>query len=174
VLTSGVGRYGHTMSLQWLESIGVHLLGHLRSVSGARLAFDDDLGATIRAADESSAATNRQIAAVIAERELDATLPPLENDPADEPHPDPSSVHSPETLDVDTPTRAVIWSTGFGGCFDFSIRGSRRARRPAIRDGEDDRPGPTSFSRGTRQVRAHLRDRGRCLSRPTLTAHPTA
>ena len=54
-LISGVGRFGHSLSLQWLESRGVRLLGHLRSVEGARLAFADDLGASIRFGDERSA-----------------------------------------------------------------------------------------------------------------------
>ncbi|MCU0506778.1 MAG: NAD(P)-binding domain-containing protein [Chloroflexi bacterium] len=119
-ITSGLGRYGHTISLQWLESLGVHLCGRLRDVSGGHIAFEDDLAASIRFGDASSAAVNAQVAAMIADRDLDASLPPLEPDPADEPHPAPDAVHSPPSLDLDAAgIGTVIWSTGFGGRFDY-------------------------------------------------------
>jgi putative flavoprotein involved in K+ transport len=119
-ITSGLGRYGHTISLQWLEGMGVHLYGRLRDVSGGRLSFDDDLAASIRFGDESSAAVNAQVAAMVADGGLDASLPPLEPDPADAPHPDPDGVHSPPSLDLDAAgISTVIWSTGFGGRFDY-------------------------------------------------------
>ncbi len=119
-LTSGVGRYGHTLSLQWLESIGVRLTGHLRSVEGSRLTFDDDLGESIRFADESSIAVIRRVEQGLIARGIAASLPPVEHDPADVPHPDPASVRSPETIDLDTSGIAsVVWATGFGGRFDY-------------------------------------------------------
>ena len=119
-LTSGLGPQGHTLSLQWLEGLGVHLYGRLRDVSGGRLSFADDLGATIRFADESSATVNAQIEALIAARGLGGSVAPLEPDPADEPHPDPASVHSPPSLDLDgAGIGTVIWCTGFGGRFDY-------------------------------------------------------
>jgi putative flavoprotein involved in K+ transport len=113
-LTSGVGRHGHTLSLQWLEGRGARLLGHLRAIDGGRLTFDDDLGANIRFADEASAEVNRQIAARLAEAGLDAQLPSLEDDPADEPHPNADAVRGPTSLDlVKDGVSTVMWATGF-------------------------------------------------------------
>jgi putative flavoprotein involved in K+ transport len=113
-ITSGVGRYGHTLSLQWLEARGAHLLGRLRAIDGGRLLFDDDLGANIRFGDETSAQATRMINERLAAVGLDAGVPPLEDDPADVPHPDPGSVHGPTTLDLaDAAISTVVWATGF-------------------------------------------------------------
>ncbi|MCU0477783.1 MAG: NAD(P)/FAD-dependent oxidoreductase [Chloroflexi bacterium] len=113
-LTSGVGRRGHTLSLQWLEARGARLLGRLRAVDGGRLRFDDDLGANIRFGDETSAQATRNIVEGLAAAGLDGGLPPLEDDPADVPHPDPDAVHGPTHLDLaDAGISTVIWATGF-------------------------------------------------------------
>ena len=119
-ITSGVGRFGHTLSLQWLQERGARLLGRLHDVDGDRLLFDDDLGANIRFADEQSAEANRQVAEALAARGLDATLPALEDDPADRPHPSPELVHGPPTLDLERAgVGTVIWATGVTGRFDW-------------------------------------------------------
>ena len=119
-LVSGVGRHGHTLGLQWLEARGARLLGRLRAIDGGHLTFDDDLGANIRFGDERSAEVNRQIAAGLAQAGLDADLPPLEDDPADVPHPDPDAVHAPTSLDLDAAGIAtVIWATGYVPRFDW-------------------------------------------------------
>ena len=115
-----IGRVGHTLSLQWLAERGARLLGRLRSVEGGSLLFDDDLGANIRYADERSAAANRQIEESLAARGLDVTLPLLEDDPADRPHPAPRLVHGPPTLDLERAgVGTVIWATGVTGRFDW-------------------------------------------------------
>jgi putative flavoprotein involved in K+ transport len=119
-ITSGVGRFGHTLSLQWLEERGARLLGRLRGIQRGRLLFDDDLGGNIAFADEHSAMVNRQVAAALAARGLGATLPPLEDDPADRPHPAPESVHAPTELDLERAgIGTVIWATGVEGRFDW-------------------------------------------------------
>lgn len=113
-LISGVGRYGHTLSFQWLQSRGARLHGRLRSVERGRLTFDDDLAANIRYADERSRETTRQVSAALIEGGLGAPLPPLEDDPADVPHPDPDAERPPRTLDLlDAGIATVIWATGF-------------------------------------------------------------
>lgn len=113
-LISGVGRYGHTLSFQWLESRGARLHGHLRSIEGGRLTFDDDLATNVRYADERSAEVTRQVTAGLMKAGLGASLPPLEDDPADAPHPDPDAVHPLPALDlVDAGIATVIWATGF-------------------------------------------------------------
>jgi len=119
-LISGVGRHGHTVSLQSLEARGAYLLGRLRSIDGGLLTFDDNLGACIRFGDEKSAGVNREIAAGLAEAGLAAGLPPLEDDPADAPHRDPGTVHAPTALDLSAAGIAtVIWATGYGPRFEW-------------------------------------------------------
>lgn len=119
-LISGVGRYGHSVSLQWLGERGVRLLGRVGEVSGARISLADDLGANIRFADERAAEFDARLAEGIAAMGPDRTLPPVEPDPANEPHPDPGSVRSPEMLDLDAAgVGTVVWCTGFGGRFDW-------------------------------------------------------
>jgi putative flavoprotein involved in K+ transport len=119
-ITSGVGRFGHTLSLQWLEERGARLVGRLRGVEGGRLLFDDDLGANVRFADEQSADVNRRVEAAIAASGRAAALPPLEDDPADRPHPDPGALHAPAGLDLERAgIGTVIWATGVTGRFDW-------------------------------------------------------
>ena len=53
-------------------------------------------------------------------REHGRVLPAVEPDPADEPHPDPSAVHSPPELDLGAAgIGSVVWATGFTGDFGF-------------------------------------------------------
>ena len=113
-LVSGVGRHGHTLSFQWLASLGARLHGRLASVEGGRLTFRDDLAENIRYADARSHEATRQVTAGLAQAGLAASLPPLEDDPADAPHPDPDAERPPRTLDlVDAGIATVIWATGF-------------------------------------------------------------
>jgi putative flavoprotein involved in K+ transport len=90
-LISGVGRYGHSVSLQWLAGLGVRLAGRPVDIEGDRVQFDDSLGATIAEGDRTSAMFRDLI-----DRGLEAAgdrLAPIEPDPADDSHPDPLSVH---------------------------------------------------------------------------------
>ena len=109
---SGVGRLGHTVSLQSLADLGVTLLGRPLAVDGARVALDDSLGGNIAVGDRVSAALNGRVERRL--RERGAMPPPLEPDPADAPHPDPLSVHGPSVLDLDVAgISTVLWATGF-------------------------------------------------------------
>lgn len=115
---SGVGPLGHTVSLQSLADRGARLLGRPVGVEGDRVSLDDSLGANIELGDRIAAELNGLIERGIVEAGL--TLPPLEPDPADEPHPDPMSVHGPEALDLEASgVSTVIWATGFDGDFGF-------------------------------------------------------
>jgi putative flavoprotein involved in K+ transport len=59
----------------------------------------------------------------MADRAIEAAgidAPPAEPEPADKPHPDPTSVHSPSTIDLAANgIGSVIWTTGFGGDFSY-------------------------------------------------------
>jgi putative flavoprotein involved in K+ transport len=138
---SGVGRYGHTVSLQWLADRGATLLGHVDGVLGGGLSIRDDLGANIQWGDERSADIKRLIEAWIVGSEIDAAS--IEADPADEPHPNPRAVHSPETLDFEIAGIAtVIWTTGVTGDFSFLPAAALDAEgRPLHVDGASPLPG---------------------------------
>ena len=117
-IISGLGRFGHTLSLQLLAERGAHLLGRVSGAEGGRLLLTDDLGANIAWGDARSAELTRMIDGWIAGHGIDA--PPPEPDPADEPHPDPASVHSPEQLDLCAAgISTVVWTTGVTGEFGW-------------------------------------------------------
>jgi putative flavoprotein involved in K+ transport len=116
--TSGVGRLGHTVSLQSLADRGAILLGRPIGIEGDRLQLDDSVGANIAFGDRKSADFNAQIEAFV--RSTGVESPPLEADPADVPHPDPVSVRTPSELDLSTAgVGTVIWATGFSGDLSY-------------------------------------------------------
>jgi putative flavoprotein involved in K+ transport len=116
--TSGIGPRGHTVSLQGLEALGVRLLGRPRAIDRGRVLLDDTLGAAIAFGDRISVEVMRMADRAIEAAGIDA--PPAEPEPADEPHPDPTSVHSPPALDLAANDIAtVVWTTGFGGDFSY-------------------------------------------------------
>jgi putative flavoprotein involved in K+ transport len=116
--TSGVGRFGHTVSLQSLADRGATLLGRPVAVDGHRVRLDDTVGANIAFGDRRSAEFNAELAAIVESSGLQP--PPLEPDPADVPHPDPLSVRSPSELDLGVAgVSTVIWATGFGGDLSY-------------------------------------------------------
>lgn len=115
---SGLGPFGHTVSLQSLQARGARLLGRPVGVEGDRLVLDDSLGTNIAVGDSVSAEVNGLVERRIQEAGL--TVPPLEPDPADEPHLDPTSVHGPAELDLEAAdVSTIIWATGFDGAFGF-------------------------------------------------------
>lgn len=125
--TSGVGRLGHTVSLQSLGERGVILLGRPTAIEGDRMLLDDTVGANIELGDRKSAETKAAVDDGIRTAGLEP--PALEPDPADEPHPDPLSVCSPAALDLDEAgVGTVVWATGFGGDFGY-------LRVPALDEG---------------------------------------
>jgi putative flavoprotein involved in K+ transport len=138
---SGIGRYGHTVSLQWLSGRGVRLLGHVTGAANGRLALNDDLGANIAWGDRTSGEFCALMDRAIGAQGGDA--PAAEADPADEPHPDPAAVHSPTVLDPEAEgIGAVIWTTGVRGEFGFAPTTAVSAdSRPIQRDGVSPVPG---------------------------------
>ena len=127
---SGVGRYGHSVSLQSLARDGATLLGRLVAVAGTVLRFDDSLKHNILFADADSAESKALADRYIAAQGIDA--PPPEDDPADRPWVDAEDVTAPRELDLAAAgIGTVLWCTGFTGDFSW-------LRLPAL--GDDGRP----------------------------------
>ncbi len=117
-MISGVGRRGHTVSLQALAAQGAVLLGRPQEIAGRRLVLDDTVAANVALGDRTSAEIKATIDRTIAARGLDAPAP--DDDPADRPHPDPSSIVSPTDLDLAAAgIAAVVFATGFTARPDF-------------------------------------------------------
>jgi len=115
---SGVGRYGHSLSLQFLAQSGGELLGRLVAVEGTTLCFDDSLKNNICFADADSAESKVLADRYIAEQGIAA--PPPEDDPADRPWVDVDRVTAPRNLDLAAAEiGTVLWCTGFTADFSW-------------------------------------------------------
>jgi putative flavoprotein involved in K+ transport len=109
---SGLGRHGHTISLQHLARQGAVILGRLQEVDSGALVLGDDAAANLRFAD----AFSQQLKDGI-DRYLDKsglTPPPREEDPADAPDPHASCISPLRRLNLhEAKISTVIWATGF-------------------------------------------------------------
>ena len=115
---SGVGRYGHTVSLQSLARQGAVILGRLLDVDGDCLVLSEEAASHVRYADDFSQKRKAEIDAYL-ERE-DKALPPLEDDPADEPDLRARCASPLTRLDLhDACVGAIIWATGFTADFSW-------------------------------------------------------
>jgi len=115
---SGIGRYGHTLSLQHLARQGAVILGRLLDVNAGTLILGDDAAANVRYADGFSLRQKDGIDAYLARAGI--TPPPLEEDPADAPDPEAACVSPLRRLGLgDAKVSTVIWATGFGGDFSW-------------------------------------------------------
>jgi putative flavoprotein involved in K+ transport len=115
---SGIGRYGHTVSLQHLARQGAVILGRLLDVDADTLVLGDDAAANVRYADEFSRRQKDGIEAYLARAGI--TPPPLEDDPADAPDPEAACVSQLRRVSLgDAKIRTVIWATGFSGGLDW-------------------------------------------------------
>jgi putative flavoprotein involved in K+ transport len=115
---SGIGRYGHTVSLQNLASQGVAILGRLLDIDSGKLILGDEAAAHVHFADEFSQRVKNDIDAYLSR--LNITPPALEEDPADAPDPLAQCVSPLRQLNLrESNVRAVIWATGFTGDFSW-------------------------------------------------------
>jgi len=115
---SGVGRRGHTISLQSLARQGAMILGRLLDVDGYNLVLSDGAAANVRFADEFSQRRKADIDAYIERAGI--ALPPIEDDPADEPDPDAKCASPLRRLDLhDVQVSTIIWATGFTADFSW-------------------------------------------------------
>jgi putative flavoprotein involved in K+ transport len=115
---SGIGRYGHTLSLQYLASRGAVILGRLLDVESGTLILGDDAAAYVHYADEFSQRVKNDIDAYL--ERMNITPPPLEDDPADIPDVEAECVSPLRQLNLhEADVSAVIWATGFTGDFSW-------------------------------------------------------
>ncbi len=113
---SGLGRRGHTVSLQQLARQGVVVLGRLLDVDDGTLVLSDEAAAHVRFADAFSQRLKNDIDAWLAKAGIEP--PPLEDDPADAPDPRAGCVSPIRRLDLrEAGVGAIIWATGFGADF---------------------------------------------------------
>ena len=115
---SGLGRFGHTVSLQGLAGQGVVILGRLLDIDSGMLVLGDDAAAHIQFADEFSARIKNDIDTYL--ERMNITPPPLEEDSADIPDVEAKCVSPLRQLSLrDTNICTVIWATGFTGDFTW-------------------------------------------------------
>jgi len=111
---SGLGRYGHTVSLQWLAGRGAVILGRLQGIEGRTLLLGDDAAENVRYADTFSQKIKDDIDAYLSDAGRE--LAPLEDDLADIPDANCDCVSALRELDIDRAgISVIIWATGFTG-----------------------------------------------------------
>ena len=115
---SGLGRYGHTVSLQQLARQGAAILGRLMDVETDSLALSDEAAIHVHFADEFSQRIKGDIEAYLAQAGI--APPPLEADPADLPDPQAECVSPLRRLNLrEAKVSTVIWATGFTADFSW-------------------------------------------------------
>jgi putative flavoprotein involved in K+ transport len=113
---SGIGRYGHTVSLQHLASQGVVILGRLLDIENGTLQLGDDAAAHVHFADEFSQRVKDDIDAYLGR--MNITPPPLDEYPADAPDTEAKCVSPLRQVKLrEANIGTVIWATGFLGDF---------------------------------------------------------
>jgi putative flavoprotein involved in K+ transport len=115
---SGLGRYGHSLSLQFLASKGAVILGRLLDVEDETIILGDDAAAHVHFADEFSQRLKDGIDSYLAQANIKP--PPLEDDPADLPDPEAKCVSPLRRLNLrDANVSTIIWATGLTGDFSW-------------------------------------------------------
>jgi putative flavoprotein involved in K+ transport len=115
---SGMGRYGHTVSLQHLARQGAVILGRLLDVNDGTLVLGDDAAANVRFADEFSRRQKDGIDAYLTRAGIPG--PRLEDDPADAPDTQSACASPLRQLDLSrAKVSTVIWATGFTADFSW-------------------------------------------------------
>jgi len=115
---SGLGRHGHTVSLQSLARQGAVILGRLLDLEGSTFILSDEAAAHVHFADEFSQRLKNEVDAHLMKANI--TPPPLEEDPADVADPRAECASPLQRLDLyQAKVSTVIWATGFTGDFSW-------------------------------------------------------
>ena len=111
-LMSGIGKHGHTISLQQLHHDGVTLLGYLDRVKGNEFYFKNNLVENLQFADNFSAQVKSWIDQFITATQMD--IPGPETDIADVAADPDHFQNALLSIDADEQNiKTIIWSTGF-------------------------------------------------------------
>lgn len=115
---SGVGKRGHTVSLQALARAGVTILGSVRDFSDGTIWLETNAPANVKFGDEFSGKIKNMIEDYIRKSNAPAPLP--ESDAADEPD-EAAACASPVTaLNLArSNVSSIIWTTGFRSDFSY-------------------------------------------------------
>jgi len=117
-LMSGLGEWGHTISLQALQKRGANLFGHMKQVDNNMVTFDNNLIDQIQFADGFSAQVKGGIDQFISMTGFKAAE--AEHDEADQPADVKAFENNPTTLDLEANNiKSIIWTTGFTGDFSW-------------------------------------------------------
>ncbi|HSM70580.1 MAG TPA: SidA/IucD/PvdA family monooxygenase, partial [Anaerolineales bacterium] len=115
---SGVGRYGHTVSLQNLAGQGAVILGRLLDVESDTLLLGDDAAENVHFADDFSRRVKEGVDDYL--KSLNIEPLPLEDDPADMPDLEAQCISPLRELNLrESNISTVIWATGFTGDFSW-------------------------------------------------------
>jgi len=115
---SGLGRYGHTISLQQLARQGAIILGRLQDIDADTFVLSDEAAAHVLFADEFSQRVKDGIDVYL--HKAGIPLPPLEDDPADVSDPQAKCISPLRRLNLrELKISTVIWATGFTGDFSW-------------------------------------------------------
>jgi putative flavoprotein involved in K+ transport len=117
-LMSGIGEFGHTISLQNLQKQGVNLLGRLCNINRNILSFENNLAANVQFGDNFSAQVKGGIDQFIIA--TGAKAEPPEMDEADLPDDSFLTFESATQLDMEQNNiTSIIWATGFKPDFSW-------------------------------------------------------
>jgi putative flavoprotein involved in K+ transport len=135
---SGLGKRGHTVSLQYLAKHGATILGKLQGAEGTKVFFRPDAGKHVKFADEFSKKFRDMIDGYITQSGMDAAGP--EPDFADEPDVNCECDSGITTLDLKgNNINSIIWTTGFGGDYSWiNLPALDSNRQPKHKDGVSD------------------------------------
>ena len=115
---SGTGRYGHTISLQYLAHKGAVILGRLSDIEGNTLIISDESVAHVHFADNFSQKIKNDIDTYLLQSGI--TIPPHEDDPADMPDDQARCSSNLRKINVqEANIGTIIWATGFKGNFSW-------------------------------------------------------
>lgn len=115
---SGVGRYGHTVSLQSLAGDGVKILGRYEGCDGNTLFVGNNAKENVVFGDIVSEKIKGIVESYLTASGTEAA--PLESDPADQTDPECLCAENIEQLDLKKAgITSVIWSSGFSGDFSW-------------------------------------------------------
>lgn len=111
-LLSGIGIFGHTISLQSLHRQGVVILGHLTSIENDTISFASDTAENIRYGDKFSREIKILIDSFIAKKGY--TADEYKKDEADQPDVNASCAAGISAINCsEKQINCVIWATGF-------------------------------------------------------------